>query len=768
MKSKVFINFLISYVIILVIPITLLSSFIYVRFVNTLKDEVVNSMTGMLSQVKDIMDGHINNINNISAQIDGNKRVSPLLYDGIVDNTDLFPDVQNAIEELKKYKVANSVISDIMLFFREDETVINDSSKYDFTSFFSRYYVWQDKSIEEIKNQISILQGPVITGAHPIYKDFILNSYITYMRPLPINYSSPVVTLIITINNSVIEHMVKKVLGNYSGTFYMIDGQGDIITTITFGGETIEFEEAHSIIESIVSQGISEYSAKGKDLLVTFAKSNTTGWKYAAFINSKPILMKVNYVKTTTVKIIFVSLLIGMFLAFLFSKKNYSKVKKIIDFISAHRHDRMGEYSSEWEFIDDTIANYVKENDTLQHRLDEQMPVMKSNFFTRLIKGRYSSISQIRSMMVFLDINLGKGPYVIILLSLNTDKDIKPELAQGVLRVTISSASENFCKEIGSGYAVELDLDRIALLVSMDRLKAAEYDSGLKEICDQIRTFVSDNFGITVTVCLSSECTDLINIHKVYAEALTALDYQMIKGKDAVICFKEIDNRISNGYYYSFNEEKRILSYLKIGDFEAIRRILDNVVDVIKHEPISLEVVKCIYFDIVNTAIKSLHELGLDFGEIKNLLPSLVYVDTIDEVCDEVCKFYEGICNRINSTKFSRTVELISNIVNYLNSHFDDKMISVDLVSEVFDVSASYISHVFKEQIGKNFTDHLHSLRLTKARELLKSTDSNIAIIADKVGYNSVHNFIRVFKRYEGITPTEYRLASNIGKSNTF
>lgn len=761
MKSKVFTSFLISYVIILVIPITLLSGFIYVRFANTLKDEVVNSTIGMLSQVRDVMDGHINNINNISAQIDANKRIRPLLYSKQISDANLFPDVQNAIEELRNYKVVNSIISNIMLFFRDSEVVITDSSKYDSSSFFSLYSLDQNSSAGNIKKQLCRVDRPVITKSQPIYTDFTVNNSITYMRPLPINFSSPTTTLIITINNSVIEQMIKKVLGNYSGTFYMMDGENNIIKTTTFGEEQINLEEAQSIIQSIDSRGISEYSAKDNNLLITFAKSKTTGWQYVALINSRPILMKVQYVKTTTVKIIFISLLIGMLLACLFSKENYGRVKKIMNLISAHRKNTVRSYKNEWEFIDDSIASYVKENDVLQNRLDEQMPVMKSNFFTRLIKGRYSNINQISSMMEFLDINPGKGPYAVMLLNLNIDKDSKPELTQGVLRVTISNASEKFCTEIGSGNAVELDLDRIAILISMDKIRTKEYDAYLTEIGDKVRAFVRNNFGIAVTVCLSNECTELININKLYSEVLIALDYQMIKGKDTVIRFSEINNRIQNDYYYSFNQEKQIISYLKIGDFEAIKGILAGVVEAIKYEPISLEVVKCIYFDIVNTAIRALRELDLGFEEIKNHLPSLVNTNTIDEVCNEVCMFYEEVCLQVKSTKFSRSVELVDNIMNYLNSHFEDKMISVDLISEVFSISSSYISHIFKERAGQSFTDYLHSLRLEKARELLVETENNIADIADKIGYNSSHNFIRVFKRYEGITPTEYRLASS-------
>ena len=120
-------------------------------------------------------------------------------------------------------------------------------------------------------------------------------------------------------------------------------------------------------------------------------------------------------------------------------------------------------------------------------------------------------------------------------------------------------------------------------------------------------------------------------------------------------------------------------------------------------------------------------------------------------------KYHSGLPAYYMSRRTGTTVKV--------NGGKHDKSLSAELLADEFSVSPSYLSRYFKEQTNLNFTDYVHSVRLSKAKELLTVTDFTVADIADKVGYNSIYNFTRVFKRYEDITPTDYRL-SEVNKGN--
>ncbi|MBR5376109.1 MAG: helix-turn-helix domain-containing protein [Lachnospiraceae bacterium] len=83
--------------------------------------------------------------------------------------------------------------------------------------------------------------------------------------------------------------------------------------------------------------------------------------------------------------------------------------------------------------------------------------------------------------------------------------------------------------------------------------------------------------------------------------------------------------------------------------------------------------------------------------------------------------------------------------------------ISLDDVAGYAEVSPYYLSRTFKEETGETFMEYLTSLRMKKAMELMKDPDYSIKDICTEVGYSDPNYFSRIFKKSEGLTPTEYR-----------
>ncbi len=78
-----------------------------------------------------------------------------------------------------------------------------------------------------------------------------------------------------------------------------------------------------------------------------------------------------------------------------------------------------------------------------------------------------------------------------------------------------------------------------------------------------------------------------------------------------------------------------------------------------------------------------------------------------------------------------------------------------DIAKEI-GLNESYLSRLFKKQMGMNFSDYLNQVRLSYAKKMILKQEYPIYEIAAKVGYNSESYFSRIFKQYEGITPKQY------------
>ena len=98
----------------------------------------------------------------------------------------------------------------------------------------------------------------------------------------------------------------------------------------------------------------------------------------------------------------------------------------------------------------------------------------------------------------------------------------------------------------------------------------------------------------------------------------------------------------------------------------------------------------------------------------------------------------------------------ITGITKYLQEHLQEDM-SLAVLSEKFHLNAQYISQLFKNEIGVNFLTYLTSIRMEKSKKLLISTSLSIAEVAEQSGYGDYRVFTKVFKKNEGVTPSQYR-----------
>ena len=95
-------------------------------------------------------------------------------------------------------------------------------------------------------------------------------------------------------------------------------------------------------------------------------------------------------------------------------------------------------------------------------------------------------------------------------------------------------------------------------------------------------------------------------------------------------------------------------------------------------------------------------------------------------------------------------------ITRYLQEHLAEE-ISLSVLAEEFHLSAQYISQLFKSEIGVGFLAYLTNIRMEQAKKLLLSTPLSIAEVSEQSGYSDYRVFTKVFKKAEGITPSQYR-----------
>lgn len=100
--------------------------------------------------------------------------------------------------------------------------------------------------------------------------------------------------------------------------------------------------------------------------------------------------------------------------------------------------------------------------------------------------------------------------------------------------------------------------------------------------------------------------------------------------------------------------------------------------------------------------------------------------------------------------------KLASSAVSYIHEHLSEPL-SLESLAQELHISASHLSRTFKKSRNESLTEYINRTRIEKAKEYLKTTDTLTYEIAELVGYHDPTYFSSIFKKYVGVSPTEYR-----------
>ena len=148
-------------------------------------------------------------------------------------------------------------------------------------------------------------------------------------------------------------------------------------------------------------------------------------------------------------------------------------------------------------------------------------------------------------------------------------------------------------------------------------------------------------------------------------------------------------------------------------------------------------------------------EYGVKHYVVKNdLLDELPMILT--KIVSEKAESENANDIKSDGESFENCEYIISDIENYIEKNLDKKLSLTDIAASVH-MNKSYISRVFKEKMGENLFDYINKRKIEKAKILIKNNVLRMYEIALSVGMEDTAYFSRVFKKYEGISPSEYQ-----------
>lgn len=213
-------------------------------------------------------------------------------------------------------------------------------------------------------------------------------------------------------------------------------------------------------------------------------------------------------------------------------------------------------------------------------------------------------------------------------------------------------------------------------------------------------------------------------------------------------------------------EEQIFFETVAAGDIDAVRKnceehkfLQKEGVGILSNDPIT----NIKYHFVVTAALMTRICIKNGLGEEIAFRLSDFYIKKLDNL--NTIKGIEAVHNdmvidftgrmRIITNRIGQTGS-VSESINYIYSHITSKITVADVAAEV-GLSESYLSRLFKKEIGSSISDYIRDKKIDAAHNLLKYSDCSMIEIANRLAFSSQSHFIQTFKKMVGITPKKYR-----------
>lgn len=148
----------------------------------------------------------------------------------------------------------------------------------------------------------------------------------------------------------------------------------------------------------------------------------------------------------------------------------------------------------------------------------------------------------------------------------------------------------------------------------------------------------------------------------------------------------------------------------------------------------------------------------------KAFLKEITCLDLVDStVTTSVLKRYlteillQTVKIRTNKSA-NQYMDILGRATAYIDNHFTDEDLSLNVVAGAVEVSSNYLSAMFSQEMKITFVEYVTNKRMSLAKKLLRTTDLKSGEVASEVGYKDPHYFSSLFKKTQGMTPRDYRV----------
>lgn len=326
-------------------------------------------------------------------------------------------------------------------------------------------------------------------------------------------------------------------------------------------------------------------------------------------------------------------------------------------------------------------------------------------------------------------------------------------------RTVIEFANSVSHPDISAHYFLN-SVDEITGILSGDKTSDKNY---VREYFSALAAQIKYYCNIKICVSVSLKCDNVLMLPQCFEQALN-LAHRKVFENDEITAFYRVQKKTDSRFPDFIFDYDAIWQNIIKGNTDAVFAEVDRVFSLFESDSsVDYKNIEQICIDFLfflsrrsmkfNISFEQImEENGIHYEDIRNTVNLVrrkaVITDCLKALID---------CISQSMTHSSKSSSLAQVIKDFCDKEYMENYISLEYIAGKVNKSVAYISKIFKDEFGVNFSEYIISKRLEKSREYLLDNSLKIYEIADKIGYVDVSNYIKLFKKRYGISPGDYR-----------
>lgn len=747
------------YVIVVVfIPIIILGLYSYQTYMNEVTRTVNVSMEATVNQVQNRIDSLLLNVQKYYIEAAEADDINPALQKSL--DFKHYNQIKDAIDVMDGPAYLNDYISGFTFINYNTGQVISNRGIYTYEEITNKEKlneVFRDK-LDTLERSYWIYSSPSTNITEPSRETVNFND-LCFVMKLPIIKKNPYAMLVINMNQSKIETMLKTDLAN--GDITVVDEYGDIVYTTD--REVSKY--CKSNLDSISTDAVKKISLEnGKEYNIVKAFSGALNWTYILSYDFEMVRdggMNILSIMLFLI-VIFVVLLTFIFIV---TSRIYMPVSNLTRYMGSILNPcEKSKY--EFDYLEDSIHKLADDKANLENIVISQQPQLLELFQLRLLR---SDMKQEKIDYYINRLGIERQEFAaVISVSIKTQmwEDEYDEASQDALRIDLV---DNFPGSLLQRLLMPPICNERAIFFTISAERKEILEQKAFEMYQELEEYVGNTYQLSINVGISSPFTAFSMFRNAYNESMEALKNNDILSKEAgnEICHSSmmfysdiVPGHIS--YNYPIILEKEVKEAVDSCDkekaFDVINRFMDELIvnDVSSSESylylhrflIAIMLVATDAGVSVNTIFHSADKnIFFKFNQLYNMekIRSFYKFKVAVPIISELGKFRTG-----------KSAEIMQSIEKLVELSKGD--ITLTECADQLNYHPTYIWKIMKMERNTTFSDYIAEYKISEAKKMLRDTNQSVADIARLLNYTNTQNFIRFFSKHEGITPGKYRV----------